>query len=125
MPQEKSAGAIIFRKEHGKTYYLLLRYRSGHWEFPRGHIEQGETQEQAARREIREETGIQDLNILPGFMEYTKFLFKKTYDLKPEEKKKSPWVFKLIYFFLAETTTKDVRLDEENTDFLWLPYEKA
>lgn len=125
MPREKSAGAIIFRKENGNTYYLLLRYRSGHWEFPRGHIEEGETQEQAARREIKEETGIKDLKIIPGFREYTKFLFKKTYNLKPEEKKKPPWIFKLVYFFLAETVTKSVMLDEENTGFLWLPYEQA
>ena len=87
MPREKSAGAIIFRKENNETYYLLLRYRSGHWEFPRGHIEAGETEEQAARREIKEETGIKDLKIIPGFKECTKFLFKKTYNLKPEEKK--------------------------------------
>lgn len=125
MPREKSAGAIIFRKENGQNHYLLLRYRSGHWEFPRGHIEKGESEEQAARREVREETGIKDLKIIPGFKEYTKFLFKKTYNLKPEEKKKAPWVFKLVYFFVAETTTKEVRLDEENTGFLWLPYEQA
>ena len=125
MPKEKSAGAIILRKEHGETYYLLLRYRSGHWEFPRGHIEEGETEEMAARREVFEETGIKDLKIIPGFKEYTKFLFKKKYNLKPEEKKKAPWVFKLVYFFLAETTTKEVKLDEENIGFAWLSYEQA
>lgn len=125
MPKERSAGAIIFRKENNETYYLLLRYRSGHWEFPRGHIEEGETEEQAARREVQEETGIKDLRIIPGFKEYTKFLFKKKYNLKPEEKKKAPWVFKLVYFFLAETTAIEVKLDEENIGFIWLPYEQA
>lgn len=125
MPQEKSAGAIIFRKENNETYYLLLKYRSGHWEFPRGHIEAGESEEQAARREVREETSIKDLKIVPGFKEYTKFLFKKTYNLKPEEKKKAPWVFKLITFYVAQTIEKEVRLSEENTAFLWLPYEQA
>jgi len=39
MPKEKSAGAIILRKEDNKIYYLLLHYHSGHWEFPKGHIE--------------------------------------------------------------------------------------
>lgn len=125
MPREKSAGAIIFRKEGSETLYLLLKYRSGHWEFPRGHIEAGETEEQAARREIEEETGIENLDFIPGFKEYTKFVFKKTYNLKPEEKKKAPWIFKLITFFVAETTAKEVVLSEENIGFLWLPYEQA
>ena len=125
MPREKSAGAIIFRKEKGEIFYLLLKYRSGHWEFARGHVEPGESEEQAARREIREETGITNLNIIPGFKEYTKFLFKKTYNLKPEEKKKAPWIFKLITFFVAEVFSPEVRLSEENIGFLWLPYEQA
>lgn len=42
MPVEKSAGAVIFRKEEGKIYYLLLHYQARHWDFPKGHLEKGE-----------------------------------------------------------------------------------
>ena len=42
---EKSAGAIIFRDDNGTRKYLLLHYNPGHWEYVKGHIEDGETTE--------------------------------------------------------------------------------
>jgi len=125
MPQEKSAGAIIYRIKDNTPYYLLLHYPSGHWEFAKGHIEEGENAEQAAIREIEEETGIKDLKIIPGFKEYIKYFFRKSYGLKGEAKKKAPWVFKLVVFYLAETKTDNVKISEEHKGFLWLPYEQA
>ena len=125
MPREKSAGAIIYRLENEVPHYLVLRYIPGHWEFARGHVEQGETEEETVRREIKEETGISDLKIIPGFREYTKFFFRKTYGLKPEQKKTAPWVFKLVIYYLAKTRTKEIKLSKENTDFLWLPIKDA
>ena len=125
MPREKSAGAIVYRMENGAPHFLLLRYHSGHWEFPRGHVENGESEEETVKREIKEETGLADIKIMPKFREYTKFFFRKTYNLKPEEKKNAPWVFKLVILYLAETKTKDIKISEENTGFLWLPFEQA
>ncbi len=125
MPQEKSAGAIIYRMKDGVAHYLLLHYPSGHWEFAKGHIEKGECPEATARREIAEETGITDLRIVPGFKEYAKYFFKKSYDLTGEAKKKAPWVFKLVVFFLAETATENVKISPEYKGFAWLPYEEA
>ncbi len=125
MPKEKSAGAIIFRIENGVAHYLLLHYPSGHWEFAKGHIEEGENPEQAAKREIQEETGITDLNIIPGFKEYIKYSFRDNYDLKKEDKLKAPWIFKLVVFYLAQTSAKDVKISEEHKGFLWLPYQEA
>lgn len=56
---EKSCGAIVYRKSHGNTEILLIKHvNSGHWSFPKGHMEPGETEEQTALREIKEETGI-------------------------------------------------------------------
>ncbi len=125
MPKEKSAGAIIYRIKDGVPHYLLLHYPSGHWEFAKGHIEEGENQEEAAKREIEEETGIKDIKIIPGFKEYIKYFFRKSYDLEGEAKKKAPWVFKLVVFYLAETKTEDVKISKEHKGFLWLPYEQA
>lgn len=42
----------------GNGRVLLVRYRSGAWAFPKGHLEPGETPEQTAVREVREETGV-------------------------------------------------------------------
>ena len=125
MPKEKSAGAIIFKVVDGVPHYLLLHYPSGHWEFARGHADPGEKEEQTVRREVREETGIKDMKIVPGFKEYSKFFFRRTYNLKPEEKKNAPWVFKIVTLYLAETKTNRVILSKEHQDFAWLPYEAA
>lgn len=125
MPREKSAGAIIYILKNGEPHYLLLHYPSGHWEFAKGHIEEGENPEQAALREIQEETGISDIKIIPGFKEHARYFFKKSYDLVGEAKKKAPWVFKLVTFYLAETKTEDVKISKEHQGFLWAPYDEA
>ncbi|SRR3989338_8603354 len=125
MPKEKSAGAVIFRIENGKPYYLILRYHSGHWEFAKGHIEEGESNEETVKREIEEETGIKEIKIIHGFKEYVKYFFKASYGLKGEEKKKAPWIFKLVVFYLAQTKETEVKISEEHKDFAWLPYENA
>jgi len=114
MPVEKSAGAIIFRKEE-EIKYLLIQYGLGHWEFPRGMIEKGESLEKTARREIKEEVGIEDIEFVPGFKEWTKFFFK----LKGKN------IMKIATFFLAETKKKEVKLSYEHQDFKWLPYQEA
>ena len=88
MPREVSAGAIIFRKEGNLNYYLLLHYTSGHWEFPKGHIEKGENEIETVKREIAEETGLKDIKIIDGFKERIKYFFKNNYNLEGEEKKK-------------------------------------
>jgi bis(5'-nucleosidyl)-tetraphosphatase len=125
MPKETSAGAVIFRKEDGKTYYLLLNYGSRHWDFPKGHIEEGEKEKDTVIREVKEETGIGDIRIIDGFREWVKYFFRRTYDLKEEEKKRAPWVFKMVTFYLAETKTKEVKISFEHKGFKWLPYEEA
>ncbi|MEK7658385.1 MAG: NUDIX domain-containing protein [Patescibacteria group bacterium] len=139
MPKEKSAGVIIFRREpfdpaQGKKsdiFYLLLHYapsepgKHGHWGFAKGHIEKGETDEETAKREVAEETGIKDLKIISGFKELEKYFFRQVYGLKGEARKKAPWVFKSVVFFLAETKIKDVKISEEHAGFLWLAYGDA
>ena len=128
MPREKSAGAIIFRKENNINYYLLLHYFSGHWEFPKGHIEKGETDEEAMRREIEEETGIKDVKIIPGFKKLIEYFFKQYKEKVSEADRKAgktPWVFKLVTFFIAETKTKEIKISSEHRGFVWLPIEEA
>jgi len=128
MPREKSAGAIIYRKEDGVNHYLLLHYPTGHWEFPKGHIEQGETEEQTVLRETEEETGIKDLKIIPGFKKYIKYFFrqyKENVSEKDRRAGKTPWVFKLVVFFIGETQQKEINISPEHKGFLWLPFDAA
>lgn len=74
---EKSCGGVVYRKYHGNIQILLVRHiNSGHWSFPKGHMEGDETEEQTARREIKEETGI-DVILDTSFRETVNFSPKK------------------------------------------------
>jgi len=115
MPQEFSAGAVIFRKENGRKLYLLLHYESKHWDFVKGHIELDENEEQTVVRETYEETGISELGFIPGFREKIEYFFRQ----------EGKTIHKQVIFLLAETNTKDVTLSFEHIGFEWLPYEEA
>jgi len=126
MPLEKSAGAVIFRSEDNTKYYLLLHYKSQHWDFPKGNIEKGEREAETVRREVREETGIGDIEFVSGFRELIKYFYKLT----PNQKRfgagqEGKTVFKTVVFYLAETREKNVKISWEHIGSQWLPYEKA
>ena len=61
---EKSCGAVVFKKQKDGIRYLLLHYDAGHWDFPKGNQEKNEKEEQTAAREIKEETGIEDIEFV-------------------------------------------------------------
>ncbi|MDI3297730.1 MAG: NUDIX hydrolase [Bacillota bacterium] len=55
---ERAAGGVVFRPERETSSILLVLDRFGRWTFPKGHVEHGESDEEAALREIEEETGV-------------------------------------------------------------------
>lgn len=55
LKQEVSCGAYVI--EDGKV--LMVQHNEGHWDFPKGHMEKGETEKDTAKREVLEETGIE------------------------------------------------------------------
>ena len=121
MPKEKSAGAIVFRIEKGRPLYLLLQYPSSvkakkeYWDLPKGHMEKGEQEKDTVLREVREETGIEDIQFLDGFREEIRYWFQ----LKGQK------ISKTVAFYLAKTKQKQVTISSEHLGFLWLNYEGA
>ncbi|HLD75956.1 MAG TPA: NUDIX domain-containing protein [Candidatus Norongarragalinales archaeon] len=111
----KSVGVVIFRVEKGLRKYLVLHYAAGHWDFPKGGKEAGESDDQTFRRELLEETGITQLDIVPGFHHEFTYFFRE----------KGQLVLKTVFFHLARTDEKIVRLSFEDKDFAWLPFEEA
>jgi len=116
MPYEKSCGAVVFREKNGKREYLLLHYEAGHWGFPKGNQEKNEKEEETAKREIKEETNLEKIEIIP------KFKHKISYFYKREGKT----IFKEVVFFLAKVIGNEkVKLSYEHISYKWLPYEEA
>ncbi len=86
MKSEKSCGIVVFREELPERLYLLLHYEEGHWDFPKGHIEAGETEKEAAFREVYEETGIPepDFELMMGFRERIEYYVQARWRHHPE-----------------------------------------
>jgi len=110
-----SAGVIIYRNNDALVEYLLLQYSAGHWDFAKGKIETGETKEQAALRELQEETGL-SATLEHDFEESFSYIFHD-YDKKLTQK--------TVYFFIGKATGSAVTLSHEHSDYVWLPYKQA
>ncbi len=108
MFHEKSCGAIVYRKSHGNIEILLIKHvNSGHWSFPKGHVEGLETELETAKREIMEETGI-DVILDPTFRETVSYSPKKD-------------THKVVVYFLAKAKNFDfIPQEEEISEIKWV-----
>ena len=115
MVDERSAGAVLFIRAGQEPEYLLLNYTAGHWDYPKGNIELGETEHEAAVREIQEETGITDVEFLDGFEQSMKYRYRKAKRLVEKE----------VVLFLAKTDTRRVTISHEHIGYAWKKYDDA
>ena len=98
--------------------YLLIQHHAGHWAFPKGHADPGETPLQTAQREFEEETGIRDYTVIPTISFTERYEF-----LKP---KKDRLVQKTVTYFPAWVHTQTVALQaSEIQNHAWLDFERA
>jgi len=124
---EKSIGAVIFRLENDQPVFLLLHYPSGHWDFPKGHQEKGENDEQTLKREVMEETGITDEKILSDSKKQIRYFYQAKGNEKVKRIKQGAGlqIFKRVIYYAAETKTKEVRISFEHIGYKWFGYEEA
>ncbi len=120
MPTEKSAGAVLYKIEKDRINYLLLhKKKTPHfnesWDFPKGNVEEKETEQDTARREIKEETGILDLSFMHSFRETLTFFYMRG----------SERVFKIVNVFLCKANESGIILSKEHDSYKWCTYEEA
>jgi len=122
---EISVGTVLFLLREREPQFLLLHYPHGHWDFIKGHVEEGESYEETMLREIREESGIGEVEILDGFQEEVKFRYtaKGTEREKRQRKGSGLYIWKKVIYFTAQTQETRVEISDEHVDWAWLSYE--
>jgi 8-oxo-dGTP pyrophosphatase MutT (NUDIX family) len=115
MVMERSAGVILVLNRDVEPNILLLHYGGRHWGFPKGNIENGETEKEAAIREVFEETGINHITFLPDFKELIRYVYRRAGTV----------IIKEVVYFLAETRDREVVLSYEHQGYQWLRFNQA
>lgn len=113
MEKEKSCGALVYSVQGDRLQLLLIRHKQGgHWSFPKGHVEFGETEIETAVREVKEETGV-DIQVQHGFRETVR------YSPRPGATKD------VVYFLGYAQDTHTVRQEEEISELGWVEMDSA
>ena len=115
--REPTAGGIVFR--HGKTggvEILLIQDAKDRWTIPKGHIEEGETAQQTAKREIGEEAGLKDVEVL-GWLGKIHFRYRRI--------DKLVLMTTQIYLVRAKGDTNAIQKEEWMNGIKWFPFHDA
>ena len=111
--REKSCGAIVYKEENGELKFLLVHQNNGNYSFPKGHMEEGESELETTLREIKEETNL-DVEV------DTNFRYEISYFMEHKN------VWKDAVYFVATPKTFDLKNQEgEITECVWNNYEKT
>lgn len=114
--KEESFGIVPILQRQGKDHFLVVQHQAGHWGFPKGHAEAGETEVETACREFEEETGIHNYQLINPTP------FQEVYTLT----KKGQTITKTVTYFLALVQSEQVQCQaKEIRDYDWLPLEAA
>ena len=108
---EKSCGIILINQDK----ILLLHYPSGHWDFPKGHVDGDEKEEDTAKRELFEETGIKEVIFIDGFRYATSYHYRRGRHI----------YHKKVVYFLGKTTIEAVTISHEHQGHRWCSWQEC
>jgi 8-oxo-dGTP pyrophosphatase MutT (NUDIX family) len=115
--QQSAAGVIVFHLgPGGSRTYLVIKNAEHYWEFPKGHPLPGETWKQTARRELEEETGLYDIELIPGFSRQIRYFYR-------DGRKRI--IDKTVCFQLGRTSSTQIILSDEHTAGEFLKFDQA
>jgi bis(5'-nucleosidyl)-tetraphosphatase len=115
MKNDQSIGVITFYQFPRSVKYLLIKHRKGHWSFPKGHSDKGETKLETALRELKEETGVSKIQLLKKSV-----MLKEVYKFTDRKGVKT---LKKVNYFIAEAKNKKVKIDnKEVVNFKWCTF---
>jgi len=115
--REPTAGGIVFRRDKNEQVeILLIQDAKDRWTIPKGHIEEGETAQQTARREIGEEAGLMNVDIL-GWLGKIHFRYRRV--------DKLVLMTTQIYLVRAMGDTNDIKKEDWMTDIKWFSFHDA
>ena len=112
MKHEHSAGAVLYTVQNGEPHFVLVVEKSGYCGFPKGHLEGDETEQQAALREILEETNI-TADLITDFKVTDEYM-------KAKRTKK-----RVTYFAASFENQTPRNASNEVRSVFMLPYDKA
>lgn len=112
--EQNSAGFILFKGD-GNRKYLLLKHGIDYWNFPKGKLESGESDFDAAKRELNEETGITNIEIIDGFEDTFRYSFLV----------KEGLIKKVVKMFLAKYLKGSINLSNEHEEYEWFDFKDA
>ena len=115
--REPTAGGIVFRRnKKGDIEILLIQDAKDRWTIPKGHIEEGETATQTAKREIGEEAGLKDVDML-GWLGKIHFRYRRI--------DKLVLISQQVYLMRVKTDGNEIQKEEWMNGIKWFSFSEA
>ena len=114
MKYEKSCGFVVYKEDQGAIKYLIIRASNGEYGFPKGHVENDETEHETAIRELKEETNI-EVQIIDGFRRHIVYYLPNKVNVMKQS----------VYFIGKCITCNIVCQETEVSEAMFVPMEEA